>query len=154
MATASVQHEDERASLAGPPVVYAPPRRWWPLEKVLPLVLEAPETQPALRDNIVSVFMPGFSAARAQASQYTGPDPVTVLDRHDNSRVLYRATSACAPRLLHNVIPQPEVHDIEHIRSKPAALQILPPKHFGGVGDERARDLALAEGDLDGVSED
>lgn len=34
------------------------------------------------------------------------------------------------------------ISDIEHIRSTTAVAQILPQKHFGGVGDERARALA------------
>lgn len=85
--------------------------RWWIFERLMPLVQAPPQRQPPLRPDVVSCFFPGFTATRAQAAKYTGPDVVEVLD-HDGRTVAYTAQCACAPRILHNVLPMREMHDV------------------------------------------
>ena len=71
------------------------------------------EEQPKLRSDVITVYFPGFSAARSQASKYVAEeDGITVLDDLDESKVVYVARCPGAPRLLHNVLPAREVPEI------------------------------------------
>ena len=73
----------------------------------------APEEQIPLRDDIMTVYYPGFTAPRSQAAKYVAhEDGVTVLgpdeEGEGETSPLYVARVKGAPRLLHNVFPARE----------------------------------------------
>eukprot|EP00758_Cryptobia_borreli_P000085 Tbor_TRINITY_DN10122_c0_g1::TRINITY_DN10122_c0_g1_i1::g.17261::m.17261 len=72
-----------------------------------------PPFQPSKRENIATIAFPGFLASRAQVSKYTGPDAVVILDRSDESKVYFSTTCALSTRLIHNVVPLPDVDEIQ-----------------------------------------
>jgi hypothetical protein len=80
-----------------------------------------PDTeQPALRNNLVTVYYPGFSASRSQASKYVADvDGVVILDPKDPSeeKTLFVAACPGAPRLLHNIFPAREIPELHAGRS-------------------------------------
>ena len=70
-----------------------------------------PSYLPPLRPHIATVVFPGFLASFGQACKYTGPDAVTVLDREDRSKVIATVRCQFSPRVLHNVLPAPDVRE-------------------------------------------
>jgi dienelactone hydrolase len=72
-----------------------------------------PAQQPPLRDNLVTVFYPGFGSSRRQGSKYAGTEGVTVLS-HEGDKVLFHCTTKFAPRILHNIVPLPEVPELHY----------------------------------------
>lgn len=79
------------------------------------------ENQPARRDNLLTVTFPGFLSSRAVVAKYTGPDPVVILDHPHNHPPgtdplpeLFRTTATNAPRLVHNVLPLPDLDELDY----------------------------------------
>eukprot|EP00760_Papus_ankaliazontas_P024345 PhM_4_TR2253/c0_g1_i2/m.78353 len=70
-----------------------------------------PKHQRDPRPNVHSVFYPGVGSSRQQGAKYAGPSGVTVTTR--DGKESWRVCSRYSPRILHNVVPLPEVRDAD-----------------------------------------